>query len=65
MGTRKLPSTAGMEGMRKKKTITMTVHGEQFVVSVGLNQIAGRGEQFETNEQREEPADEKEEGDRN
>ena len=39
------------------------VHGEKLVVGVGLDEVAGGGEQFEADEQREEAADEKEEGD--
>ena len=64
-GTRKFPSTAGMEGIRKKKIITCAVHGEQLVVGVGLHQVARRSEQFQPDQQREEPADKEEERDRN
>jgi len=64
MGTRKLPSTAGIDGMRKKKTITIPWHGEQLVVSIGLHQVALGREEFQADEQGEESADEEEERDR-
>ena len=37
---------------------------EELIVGVGLDQVAGGREQFETDEQREESANEKEERDR-
>ena len=37
------------------------VHGEEFVVGVGLDEIAGRGEELEADEEREDAADEEEE----
>jgi hypothetical protein len=39
------------------------VHGKELVVGVGLNQVAGRREQFEADEEREESADKEEERD--
>src|SRR5271169_1118878 len=40
------------------------VHGEEFVVGIGLHQVACGSEQFKTNQQGEEAADEKEHRDR-
>jgi hypothetical protein len=33
-----------MDGIKKKKDHHLAVHGEEFVVGVGLNQVARRGE---------------------
>ena len=64
MGTRKFPSTAGIEGIRKKKHHDHAMHGEELVVGIGLHQVARGGEQFEADEQREEASDEEEERNR-
>src|SRR6266849_5467588 len=42
----------------------LAVHGEQFVVSVGLDEVARRGQQLQADEQREEAANKEEEGNR-
>ena len=41
------------------------MHGEELVVGVGLDEVARRGEQFETDEEREETTDEEEKCNRN
>ena len=41
----------------------LAVHGEELVVGVGADEISGRREQFETDEEREQAADEEEERD--
>ena len=50
---------------KKEKDHHLAVHGEELVVGVGLNQVTGRSEQFQANQQREEAANEKEECDGN
>jgi hypothetical protein len=60
---RKLPSTAGIEGIRKKKTITMPCMVKKLVVSVGLHQVARRSQQLQPDQQGEKSSNKKEEGD--
>ena len=50
MGTRKLPSTAGIEGIEEKEDHHLAVHGEELVVGVRLHQVARRGQQFQADE---------------
>src|ERR1700731_1349133 len=47
----------------KEENHDHAMHGQEFVVGVGLYQVAGGGEQFEPDEQSEEAADEKKERD--
>jgi hypothetical protein len=50
MGIRKLPSTAGIDGIRKKEHHDLAVRGERFVIGVGREQVPTRRQKFESNE---------------
>ena len=64
IGTRKLPSTAGIDGNQEEEHHHHAVHREQLVVGLVGHQIAGRRRQLEPDQHRERAADEKEERDR-
>src|SRR5205085_4317824 len=49
---------------QKEEHHNLSMHGEQLVVSVGLNKVARGSEQFETNQQGEQSANKEEEGNR-
>ena len=55
MGTRKLPSTAGIDGIRKKKTITMPCMLNSLVVGVRPQPDRQRSQQFQTDERAKNP----------
>ena len=63
IGRKKFPSTAGMDGIRKKKIIATAVHGEQLVVGLRTDQVALRRQQFHANQRGEGAADEEEQRD--
>jgi hypothetical protein len=63
-GNEKISQDRGDGGNQEKEDHDHAVHGEKFVVSVGLHQVACGREQFEADEQGEESADEKEERNR-
>ena len=50
-GNKKVSQNSGDGRNQKEEHHDLAMHGEQLVVSVGLNQIAGRSEQLETNQQ--------------
>jgi len=56
-GIRKFPSSAGATGTRKKNTVNV----EELVIGVRGYQIAGRSQQFESNQRRRHAADYKKE----
>ena len=57
---RKLPNTAGIEGIRKKKINHHAVHGEELVVGLCFDQIAFGRHQLKANEAGKHAADQEE-----
>ena len=62
-GHEEVAKHGGDRGDEEEEDHHHAVHGEELVVGVGLDEVAGGGEQFETDEQGEESADEEEERD--
>src|SRR6266550_1734528 len=60
-GDKKVSQDSGDGRNQKEEHHDLAMHGEQLVVGVGLNQVARGSEQFETNEQSEQSADEEKE----
>ncbi len=60
-GTRKLPSTVGIVGIRKKNTMMIAVHREELVVRLVGDEVAGRRGEFQADEHGEDAADDEEE----
>ena len=60
-GDKKISQDGGDGRNQKEEHHDLAMHAEQFVVGVGLNEVARRSEQFETNQQGEESADKEKE----
>src|SRR2546423_15047527 len=63
-GNKKVSQNSGDGRNQKEEHHDLAMHGEQLVVSVGLNQVARGSEQLETNQQGEQSADKEEERNR-